>query len=1596
MAKNTIYLDVVVDDNGTTRRVAVDSTRLADAMSRTARNSAEADRNIKGAAQASSNATKNFSKMSQGMGGLVAAYATIAAQVFALSAAYQFLLQAADFRILIEGQKALTQQTGVAYTSITRSIQAATDAQLGYKQAAQAAAIGTAAGLSATMLKDIASYSQTISAVLGRDLEDTFNRLVRGITKAEPELLDELGIVLRLADATSEYARTLGKTANELTAYERTQGVAIFTLNQVEEKYGDLNKSSELSANGIRQLGAAFSELANKILPQIASAAEFLANSVRNNVGAVVSTFGLLLGGVIGQVLPSTEDITRRTNAALEKYSNKIADYTIQADAFARGQLTITKRVQPAVDSLQNLASSIQRVQTLQGKSTSPLLTDVLGLTSGQKFNPQAVLNMKDRIDAEIAKRDDAGYIGKRRDREFVGLTTEQLKETSSRFGVLVTEASKAAKGIEGRFSILGNRVGEVATRIQLRWAQTMSVMQTATAFAVRTMNRLFNTLGYIGLILTLIELGKSAYAAIQKYFADQDKKEESLADRVIGSQKEVDTAKARIQDLERAAKGIGDILQKDTFENITSFIGNFSNNIGETAKDFKEAAASYKEVTSPIKDTIEFLKKERDPLKDFAVQGGSAFVKLGSGIIVERRSIEKQYDLLTSSIENNENRLNAVSRATVNNLSLEILAYAKTVPKLRQYVSEIEKYIEAQDYSALATSTALEEINRFGDDARQAAGAVRAYAEGVKTIFKEAIDSAPLDSTQKRFVNINNALFNLQEAFTFSAKNGTLLGKDLDKLKITANELKKVLVNLRTQLNTTFDIKQQEQNLNALANQLQLFGSESNLAIEILNDQDIKRANLEIAKIDEKLQNLKVSKDIFDIATGNNVLIEAALGDQTGAAVLAAGTSTAEQLATKFTDASNGFIDKYKEENTSYLERLSNTLNKDSEKNEDKNAGASGAATEFPLSIPAIDTLNTSELEAGMASYLQRAQDIINQYRQAVSDTSFGTDLNRNEETLIRNLSFERERSLLNQEKFERQITQNINNRVQETLRLNEYDRQILERTKEIQSLDNQILNTNVSLADKLENQTQFSLNNIKNADEELKLLKEANKVREAGLQARIEIGIATGKDVSDLQLGLIRLQGFNRYFEDRLELQNELNALQQEEQLRQTRLKLLSQENDAVKNLLDIQQEYVSLQNPYLQDELVERLNIQKAQQSILYLQQQINETSDKQAIPGLKNQLELEKAKLFVLQEQSVEINKISQAAQGAFGEGLQQEIANFLKGGEVDIENSFLNIIKSVGEAAADQLSQSITESIMGGIFGEQTPEAKMKNGVVEGATIGAEILAQGVASGVSGITIPTGPAAATTAPGGVPTADPAVTASRSIGKDLRNFGTNVKETFASDAPFLDKLGSIFSADAPWINSMTRGLAGALGGLAVGALSGGGGNAWRNAIIGGVVSGLSFGFSSWLGGLGSGAPVKSGVESLTPVRMGGTASYSSVPLGLEAANGGIAMGGFRAFANGGVVNKPTLGLVGEGRYNEAVVPLPDGKSIPVIMQSGGGDRNNIGININVNSNGQMQGDAQATGERGVAMAQAIQNVVQLELKRQKRPGGLLSPF
>ena len=133
----------------------------------------------------------------------------------------------------------------------------------------------------------------------------------------------------------------------------------------------------------------------------------------------------------------------------------------------------------------------------------------------------------------------------------------------------------------------------------------------------------------------------------------------------------------------------------------------------------------------------------------------------------------------------------------------------------------------------------------------------------------------------------------------------------------------------------------------------------------------------------------------------------------------------------------------------------------------------------------------------------------------------------------------------------------------------------------------------------------------------------------------------------------------------------------------------------------------------------------------------------------------------------------------------------------------------------------------------------------------------------------------------------------------------------------------------------------------------------------------------------------APAAEASQAVLRFADGGVASG-----GFQAfASGGIASGGFQAFADGGIVSGPTLGLVGEGRYNEAVIPLPDGKSVPVDLGGmaggmGGEVTSNIVVNI---SNGQMQGNGNSNGSE---LGRKIEGAVKQVLVSELRPGGILS--
>ena len=292
-----------VTDDGSLKLLEGKTKKTKKAVDDLSRSEATLNRNFKGASQQSSNASKNFSKMAQGItGGLVPAYATLAANVFAITAAFRFLSDAANFRILTEGAREYATITGESLSLITSRLQEATGQQLAFSEAAQSVAIARAAGVTTDQISRLGELAKNASIALGRDLTDSLNRLIRGVTKAEPELLDELGIILRLEIATEKYAEQMGIAGRKLSIFEKSQAVVNEVLAQGEEKFGQFN--TEL--NAFSQLAKSFDDLLNNIKFSLSGVAEFIAKTLSKNVIALAGAFTLLGTGILRAVMPTT------------------------------------------------------------------------------------------------------------------------------------------------------------------------------------------------------------------------------------------------------------------------------------------------------------------------------------------------------------------------------------------------------------------------------------------------------------------------------------------------------------------------------------------------------------------------------------------------------------------------------------------------------------------------------------------------------------------------------------------------------------------------------------------------------------------------------------------------------------------------------------------------------------------------------------------------------------------------------------------------------------------------------------------------------------------------------------------------------------------------------------------------------------------------------------------------------------------------------------------------------------------------------------------------------------------------------------------
>jgi hypothetical protein len=470
----TVYIDVIVDDKGTVERMAIKQKNLNKALDQTGRKTKLTTQQLKGIGQQSSNSSKNFSKLEGSMGGVVGAYASLAAQLFAISAAFSFLKSAGDMKAMQAGQQIYAESTGLAMRTLTNDIIKATDAQISFADASQAAAIGNAAGLQASQLTQLGAAAKAASAVLGRDVTDSFNRLIRGVTKAEPELLDELGIILRLETAQKNYANSLGISAKDLTQFQKTQAVANEVLQQANDKYVAVTAGVEGTTNVYNQLGKAFDDVIMSIKAGVDLVAAPIAHVLIKIPMLAIAAMGLLIRGPLAAMGVSFGSI-----ALAAKKSADVQN--IHAAKLRANMMAARVTVKSVTAALRE-----QAVATLALGAKSKILTRLA--EGGMLTNMD-----KGRLRASILK---AGAQMHEYQKVKTGMFKGASKEILADYKLLIKQLDLQNKKAGLSFKIM-------TTTSAAYWASFVGVMRTGMAAIATGAMWLLSAFGWISLAVT-------------------------------------------------------------------------------------------------------------------------------------------------------------------------------------------------------------------------------------------------------------------------------------------------------------------------------------------------------------------------------------------------------------------------------------------------------------------------------------------------------------------------------------------------------------------------------------------------------------------------------------------------------------------------------------------------------------------------------------------------------------------------------------------------------------------------------------------------------------------------------------------------------------------------------------------------------------------------------------------------------------------------------------------------------------------------------------------------------------------------------------
>lgn len=726
-------------------------------------------------------AAREFAALARSGGGLTMVYAGIAANIYVLKAAFEQLSAGDQLNRLEQFGVVMGGLTGTPVQALAASLRTATNNAVSFEEAMKQASMASAYGFNSEQIGQFALVARRAAAVLGVDMTDALNRVIKGVSKQEIELLDELGVTIRLNEAYAAHVKLLnaantGITYNiqNLTTYQKQQAYANAVIAQSTKNLGALD--NQLRSTPWEEFGAN----AEGALKRFQAAAAKYLTPVANTLNAIfyrtqnMETMNLAL-----DQSAATKLIDPSNAAALvEAATNSRAEF----DKWKKEQERRKKETEVLMEEFQKLNNYAPGSIDQAIFATKKALNDFTGFAGGPLETPERkqqldrVNELYSRLVKAKKENEDAAGAGKALQQSIIDAENQLAKNSTLKSKLTDDSGMMAGLGIldENKLKAAQANLGEwvqfnknSSKDLMAAWGDLSSDknIMTASGGFKQALNLIKQTAATTG--ESMDSLAQKAGLGVQSY-AELEKRSQSAA-------KYLEAAGNKEKDALEIEKAKNAVLTKG---GKTKDAENAGNKLKAELLDRQIAAT--KEMIALNPDSSAVLSKKLTELETEKLQAMNSqmgTVEKTEKIRTKTIGIEKQIELAKdSSLSKDEYALaqlraqlevEQMKAAALKNVNKQQDEYKQHVLAIAQAEREIRDEIYSQTIDRMNSereqATAMREASGELGTQEQIIANIRDREAEIKSL-REASASAGVAPDTKRIQDLENQIAVLKQ----------------------------------------------------------------------------------------------------------------------------------------------------------------------------------------------------------------------------------------------------------------------------------------------------------------------------------------------------------------------------------------------------------------------------------------------------------------------------------------------------------------------------------------------------------------------------------------------------------------------------------------------------------------------------------------------------------------------------------------------------------------------------------------------------------------------------------------------------------------